>query len=449
MDRTRFAPSPTGSLHIGGARTALYNYLFAKNQQGKFLLRIEDTDKERHLEDSLKQQINDLNWLGISWDEGFMPDGSMQGDESSYRQSERIDIYQQCIKQLLDEGKAFYCFLHEDELEKMRQDAIDKKEPFRVVSPYRDLSINDAEQRAKQDTHYTIRLKNDFAKVFGFDDLVRGHVDLPSEMVGDFVLMRSGGMPVYNFACVVDDHFMAINYVLRGEEHLSNTVRQLMIYESLGWAPPQFAHLSVIIGKDRKKLSKRDNTVSVDDFKSHGYLPEALLNAMLLLGWSDPEGREILTLDEMVEAFDVKRLHVASAMFDIEKLNWLNAQYLRAMGADEIYVRLKSCQFDIANIQHWGNQVITDLIELYKHDAHTLQDLYERLMLVLGPFEIDDEGKKVLEWESSHSVFAKWLDFLKDKPDDIKSRFPEIINEIKIQCDVKGKKLFNAFICII
>lgn len=439
---TRFAPSPTGSLHIGGARTALYNYLFAKNNKGEFLLRVEDTDRERHVAASQYTQMSDLAWLGLDWDLGVMPDGQMKGPEKSYKQSERAEIYAEIIEKLLSEGKAFYCFLTDDELEQMRDQAMKEKKPFRVVSPYRDDNYDSAKVKAQTNPNFTIRMRNDYSKTYHFEDLVRGPIDLSTEMVGDFVLMRSGGMPVYNFACVVDDHLMKVTHVLRGEEHLSNTVRQLMVYESMAWQPPQFGHLSVIVGKDRKKLSKRDDAVSVEDFKQHGYLPEALLNAMVLLGWSDPDGREVVSLDDMIASFDLERLHVSAAMFDREKLLWLNAHYLRAMDSDELYNRLKALKPDTVYEEAYHKDVINDVIALYKHDVHTLCELDQRLDLVLGEMHIVPEALEVLTWETSLDVIKSWHSHLHESPELVKSDFSGVLSKIKLDCDVKGKRLF-------
>ncbi|MFN7906030.1 MAG: glutamate--tRNA ligase, partial [Pseudobdellovibrionaceae bacterium] len=283
--RVRFAPSPTGYLHVGGARTALYNYLFAKKNNGKFILRVEDTDEVRSTDESLKMVLKDLEWLGLKWDEGPNPAtlGDM-GPYGPYKQSQRKSIYAEVAQDLLSRGLGYYCFLTDAEIDMQRQAAIAANKPPHISSPYESWPLEKAQAEIKSGKTAVVRFKTkQFKKDFVLRDLVRGDVRFPSDMVGDFVMLRSDGMPVYNFCCAVDDHSMKISHVLRAEEHLPNTLRQLMIYEAMGWDIPQFGHISLVLDDDRQKLSKRKGAVSCDQFKNDGYFPHALLNFIALL----------------------------------------------------------------------------------------------------------------------------------------------------------------------
>ncbi|MES3037182.1 MAG: glutamate--tRNA ligase, partial [Bdellovibrionota bacterium] len=276
--RVRFAPSPTGYLHVGGARTAFYNYLYAKRMGGEFILRIEDTDEARNTDESLRMVLHDLKWLGMNWDEG--PDEKTLGDKGSYgpyKQSHRKEIYQQVAQEIIKSGKAYYCFMTDAETEAQRAAATAAGTHAHVVSPYQDMPLEEALKKKAAGERAVVRFKTkNLKKDYQLNDLVRGEITFPSDMVGDFVLLRSDGMPVYNFCCVVDDHMMKISHVLRAEEHLNNTLRQMMIYESMGWALPQFGHLSVVLDEDRQKMSKRRGATSCFQFMEEGYLPEAL-----------------------------------------------------------------------------------------------------------------------------------------------------------------------------
>ncbi len=441
MIRARFAPSPTGSLHIGGARTALYNYLFAKKNAGDFILRIEDTDQKRHIESSQFQQVNDLAWLGLVWDEGLLPDGSMRGAYQSYRQSERLGYYKQHVDQLLEKGKAFYCFLTDEQIDEMRDSAVQDKRPFQLCSPWRDLSLEQAKQKAES-TDFTIRFRNDQQGTLAFSDLIRGDIALACETVGDFVLMRSGGMPVYNFSCVIDDHLMGITHVLRGEEHLPNTLKQMIIYQAFNWTHPQFGHLSVIVGSDRKKLSKRDDSVSILDFKSQGYLSEALINGMALLGWSHPDGQDIFSLSDLQECFDIGRLNAAPAAFDRQKLKWINAQYLRALSPEGVLARLLEQIPQAQYLSSYDKGLLLPIISLYQSNADTLLDLLARVDGVVGEFELSVDAKDVLQWPQSIAVLTHWRQMVTEKPEYIRDYFSDALTELKVSAQVSGKKLF-------
>lgn len=332
-EKVRFAPSPTGYLHIGGARTALFNYLHAKKTGGSFLVRIEDTDLARSTKESEEVIIRDLHWLGIHWDEGI----EVGGEHGPYRSMERKHLYQPFIDQLIQEGKAYYCYCTEEEVEEQRKIQRTNNELPHYTGKCRNLTPEQKAQYEKEGRTPVIRFRVPEDQKILVKDLVRGDVEFDSNGVGDFVIVKSDGAPVYNFAVVIDDYLMEITTVIRGEEHLSNTPRQVLLYEALGFPVPKFAHVSLILGEDRSKMSKRHGSTHVDQYRSKGYLPEAIVNFLALLGWSPEEGEEeIFTLAELEKIFTLDRVTKNPAVFDIKKLNWMNGQYIRKAPIDEI-----------------------------------------------------------------------------------------------------------------
>jgi nondiscriminating glutamyl-tRNA synthetase len=322
--RVRFAPSPTGHLHVGGARTALFNWLFARKNQGAFILRIEDTDRARSTEESELAVLEDLKWLGLVWDEGPGPGG----DYGPYRQSERLHIYREHANRLLASGEAFPCYCTDEELEAKRRRALDDGVDPRYDGTCRELTDAERVEREAEGRRPVVRFKAPVRDVV-VNDIVRGDVEFSRDMLGDFVILRSDGRPTYNFAVVVDDALMEISHVIRAEEHLPNTMRQLLLYEALGCEPPRFAHVSLIVDKDRSKLSKRRGASSVAEFRELGYLPQGLVNYLALLGWAPPEGEEVMTVDELTDAFELERVSSSPAAFDEDKLDWVNAHHIR------------------------------------------------------------------------------------------------------------------------
>jgi nondiscriminating glutamyl-tRNA synthetase len=322
--RVRFAPSPTGHLHVGNVRTALFNWLMARHEGGAFILRIEDTDVERSTAASEGTILEDLRWLGLDWDEG--PERG--GDSGPYRQSERGRFYAEAATLLMAQGDAYRCFCSTEQIEAERAAQRQAGLPPRYGGRCRGLDPAEAARRAPGEPH-ALRFKVETPGVV-FDDLVRGRVEIPGSQIGDAVIVRADGTPTYNFAVVVDDTAMRITHVVRGEDHLSNTPRQILMYRALGAPLPQFAHLALVLGPDGSPLSKRHGDTSVADFRRRGILPEALVNQLALLGWSHPEGREALTVRELVEAFSIRRVGRAAAMFDPKKLLFLNAHHLRS-----------------------------------------------------------------------------------------------------------------------
>ncbi len=326
--RVRFAPSPTGYLHVGGLRTALYNYLFAKQNNGTFVLRIEDTDQKRLVEDAVEKLIQTLEWAGLKPDEG------------PYIQSERLELYKGYAEQLVKEGKAYYCFCKPERLEEMRKiQEAQKQPPMYDQYCLKNLSQEQIEENLKNDVPCVIRMKVPENKIIEFDDIIRGKMKISSNTIDDQVLLKSDGYPTYHLANVVDDHLMEISHVIRGEEWLPSTPKHIILYNYFGWEVPAFAHIPLLIDTERKKLSKRHGDVAVEDYIKKGYLKDALINFIALLGWNPGEGstREIFLLEELIKEFNLEKVHKAAAVFDIKKLDWINNQYIKKLSIDELY----------------------------------------------------------------------------------------------------------------
>jgi nondiscriminating glutamyl-tRNA synthetase len=333
--RLRFAPSPTGQLHVGNARTALFNWLLAQGQGGTFILRIEDTDFERSTRESERAIVDDLRWMGLEWQEGI----DAGGEAGPYRQSERLHIYRAHAVELMSRRQAYRCFCSAEQLEADRQAALKDGRPPKYVGRCRDIPRDEARRRVENGERAVIRFRVPESRDVVFADIVRGEVRFNSEVIGDPVLVRSDGIPAYNYAVVIDDALMAITHVIRGEDHISNTPRQILLYEAFGWTPPTFAHVSLVMGPDHSPLSKRHGATSVREFRERGYLPEALTNYLALLGWSPGEGQELLPLSELARRFRLEDVGHSAGIFDVEKLAWVNRHYLKIAEPDRL-VRL-------------------------------------------------------------------------------------------------------------
>lgn len=445
--RVRFAPSPTGYLHVGGARTALYNYLYARKTNGQFIVRVEDTDQERSTEEALKMQLSDLEWLGLLWDEGpgHKDHGAEIGSLGPYRQSARRPIYREYALKLLETGKAFYCFCTDQELERKKEAAIKAGRPPHYDGTCRNLGLQKAQERLAGGEKACVRFNVGEPRDYTLHDLIRGEVVFPSSMVGDFVILRSDGMPVYNFCCVIDDALMQITHVLRAEEHLSNTLRQMMLYEAYGFKLPKFGHLSIILGPDRQKLSKRHGATSCNEYMKLGILPEAMKNFIALLGWSSPEGKEIMSEEEMISQFSLDRFTPSAAVFDETKLRWFNATHLRALPHDELWKRLQPF-FSEAGLEFDSDFTWYDrALGLLKTSMETLKDGVEVFRpLSDAVYELTTEGRETMSWETSDSVVKTWLSLLEAETKDYLSEadFTRIQDGVKDKCGVKGKNLF-------
>lgn len=330
--KVRFAPSPTGPLHIGGARSALFNWLYARRYGGKFIVRIEDTDLERSSKESEENILLSLRWLGLDWDEGI----TVGGPNGPYRQTERLEIYSRYAAQLLESGLAYKCYCSEEELAAQREAQLASGEMVRYTGKCRELTPAECNRLEEEGRKPVLRFRVPENKLITIDDKVRDKVNFDGAGIGDYIIVKSDGIPTYNFAVVVDDHLMGITHVIRAEEHLSNTPLQILLYEALGWQVPEFAHVSLILGKDRSKMSKRHGATSIEQYRKLGYLPEALVNFLSLLGWSPGTEDEVLTLNQLREQFSLDRVAKSPAVFDLEKLDWLNGYYIRQSSVERI-----------------------------------------------------------------------------------------------------------------
>ena len=468
----RFAPSPTGHLHVGNARTALFNWLFVRHQKGTMVLRIEDTDVERSEARFEDQLIWDLHWLGLDWDEG--PD--VGGPYAPYRQSDRLDIYREHAERLLNERKAYLCFCGEDELQKERDKALAEGRQPIYSGKCRALDPEEAKRRRAAGEACAIRLQIPEHPI-RFHDIVHGDVEFSNEVVSDPIILRSNGMPVYNYVVVIDDALMKITHVIRGDDHLSNTPKQVALYEALGWPVPEFAHLSTILGGDRERLSKRHGATSIANFRDMGVLPEALVNYLALLGWAPSGGtREIFSLPELVKEFSLERITPSAAVFDMEKLFWLNRQYIKAWPAEDIasigvwffvkagLVECSDADWPCAkrlpvvqlsqDLRIWFSQVVA-LLAPY---VDRLDQLPEKASFI---FNYDakaalaaPDNAEVLGWPQSSAVFARFIVKIMEEESASASQltaeqFKKIINEVKAETGAKGKELFHPIRIVI
>ncbi len=337
--RVRFAPSPTGYLHIGGLRTALYNYLFAKNNGGKFILRIEDTDQTRFVEGAIENLIEVLHWSGVEYDEGvFVEDGKIveKGQYGPYIQSKRLDIYRKYVDELIEKGHAYYCFCSMERLDSLREEQKIKGLVPKYDGLCRNVSLEEAKKRISDGEEYVVRLKLPHDYDIKFKDLVRGDIVINTNDIDDQVLLKSDGFPTYHMAVVVDDHLMKISHIVRGEEWLPSTPKHVYLYEALGWEKPTYVHLPTVLNKDRKKLSKREGDVSVEDFREKGYLAQGLVNYLALVGWSPEDNQEIFSMEELVDKFSFERVSKTGGIFDKDKLDWVNSHYVKALSQKDL-----------------------------------------------------------------------------------------------------------------
>jgi nondiscriminating glutamyl-tRNA synthetase len=444
--RVRFAPSPTGFLHVGNVRTALFNWLLARHYGGTFILRIEDTDAERSKPKYEKQLKDDLRWLGLEWNEGI----DLEGEFGPYRQSDRYDIYRQFAQRLLDEDKAFCCFCSEEELEKVRQQQLSRSETPRYSGKCRHLSAAEIEDHRKKGLLSTLRLRVRPGTV-GFSDLVFGRIEIETIQISDPVLLRSDGSPTYNFCCVVDDFLMKISHVIRGDGHMSNTHRQILLYEALDAPVPQFAHLSTILGPDGQKLSKRHGSTSIEEFRRQGYLPEALANYLAFLGWSSPnDGQEIMSLDEITQYFDLTRVQKNPAIFDNAKLNWMNRAYINKASGESLVEKARGffaeaglvpATLDTATLP-WLAQVI----DLIKTHVDHLDQLPNETGIIYGfdaPLALDPNVRELLRKPEGQAVAREFARLVGEKETVTAEEYRDIVGQVKTTTNQKGRNLFH------
>lgn len=435
--RVRFAPSPTGYLHVGGARTAIFNHLFARRHGGTFIIRIEDTDAERSTAESERTLIEDLRWLGLDWDEG--PD--VGGPYGPYRQSERLDVYRGIAEQLVASAHAYPCFCTDAELEYKRELAAAASRPPQYDGTCRDLTPEEVAAKRAAGIPEAIRFRVGEG-VVRFEDAVRGTMELSHDMVGDWVILRSSGLPTYNFAAAVDDHLMQISHVIRGEEHLPNTLRQIMVYDALGAPHPVFAHVPLILAEDRSKLSKRHGAASVEDLRASGYLPDAAVNYLLLLGWSHPQSKEIMPRDEMVKVFDIDRIGKAAAVFDKKKLLWMNGQYIRKLPLDTLVQLVAPYTPDFLR-QRYDEQTRREIVAILQDSIDTLSDFATRASIFEPNVVYEEEAKALLRTESARRVVSGMVQRLRDHQGALTpDSFKQMILATGAETGLKGKDLY-------
>jgi nondiscriminating glutamyl-tRNA synthetase len=446
----RFAPSPTGQLHVGNARTALFNWLFARQNGGPMVLRIEDTDLDRSEARYEDQLIADLKWLGLDWDEG--PD--LGGSYGPYRQSDRVQIYREHAERLLKERKAYLCFCTEQDLQQEREKAAAEHRQPIYSGKCRTLDFADAAERRNGGEACAIRLRIPEHPI-RFHDIVHGPVEFSNEVVSDPIILRSSGMPVYNYVVVIDDGLMKITHVIRGDDHLSNTPKQVALYEALGWPVPEFAHLSTILGADRERLSKRHGATSIANFRDMGVLPEALLNYLALLGWAPSGGtREIFAKDELIKEFSLERVTPSPAVFDIEKLYWLNRHYIKESSVERIaalaepyYAPLVGEQ-PAPEVRAWLDKITlmlaasVDRLEQLPDKARLIFN-YDAKAALASP-----DNAEVLAAPQTDAVLARFVvKLLEDESAREKRLTPEqfkkLVSEVKAETGAKGKELFH------
>lgn len=448
MVRVRFAPSPTGYLHIGGLRTALYNYLFAKKNNGSFILRIEDTDRTRYVQGAIENLISKLYWSGLSIDEGVCLENgkiSEKGDYGPYIQSLRVEkeIYQKYAQELIEKGYAYYCFCSKERLDNIKaQQKADGKIP-RYDGLCRGVSVQQAKERIKNGEKYVIRLKLPANRDIVFEDLIKGKITINTNDMDDQVLIKEDGFPTYHFAVVIDDHLMKITHIVRGDEWISSTPKHVFMYEAFGWDMPTFVHLPTVLNKNGKKLSKRNDDVSVEDFKEKGYLPQALINYLALVGWSPESNKEILSIEEMIEEFSFERVSKSGGVFDVDKLDWVNAQYIRKTETTELSKLVKPYLVKAGFIKEDIDEKRLLLItETFKESISRLSQIVEQSRFLFEDVEVEKDAIKMRN--------VAHIEILKEKIREELENIDEMTQEIsktfmkKIQkaSGFKGKDLY-------
>ena len=428
--RVRFAPSPTGFLHIGGLRTALYNYLFAKQTKGKFILRIEDTDRNRFVEGAVDNLIKTLKWSGIKFDEGPGQDSNL----GPYFQSERLKIYQNNIKILIDKKLAYPCFYSNARLNEIEENNIASNILTEQDKKYRDLELSESVERM-QNENYVVRLKTPKKGEIGYTDAVRGKLKFDLSLIEDQILIKSDGYPTYHFANVVDDYLMKVSHVIRGEEWISSMPKHLLLYKYFDWEAPQFIHLPLILNKDKTKLSKRQNDVAVEDYIKKGYLKESVINYLSLLGWHGSGDRELYSIDELVDEFSIERIQKSGAIFDVKKLNWMNNYYIKKLTSKEI---LDLSQKFIPKEM----QVNQEMINLIYEKLERLVDIPDELDFLFNYKLENDECYQICKKEESQKIIAILLSLIKKQENLNSENFKKLVMMIQDDTKIKGKNLW-------
>ena len=433
--RVRYAPSPTGHIHIGNARSALFNYLFARHNNGVLVMRLDDTDRKRSTDEAINTMLNDIQWLGIDWDEGYLKGG----DYGPYKQTERMDLYNHYIDILLSEGKAYELYYTEEEIHSLRDSYEKEGKKF----SYRDLKEKETEQLRNAFKNKNLKpaivFKVEKDKEIIVNDLVRGNVTFNSNEFKDFVIRRENGIPVYNYATVIDDALMKITHIIRAEEHLSNTPKQLFIFNALNFPPPQFAHISLILAPDRTKLSKRHGATSVGQYREMGFLPEALFNYLALLGWSSKDDREFFTKEELINLFTLESVNKAPAIFDIDKLKWMNHHYMENLSTEEIIDRAKLINIDFSGKEmNWWKEFVGTV----KEHLITLKDIEVLSRPFFEELTFSDEVMAKLKEMDALPLLEKFKDNLFGISDWSKESVLATIRSTGKEMKIKGRSLY-------
>jgi glutamyl-tRNA synthetase len=438
--RVRFAPAPTGLLHIGNARTALFNHLFAKHHHGIFILRIEDTDVERSTDASIDHILEDLKWLGIRWEEG--PDRG--GKDGPYRQSQRLSLYQGYAEQLLKEGKAYKCFCSPERLESLRKEQLAKGTMPRYDGRCRSLSEGEISKRESEGQLPVLRFHVGRGTV-AFEDLVHGRMTFDAEGIGDFIIVRSDGMAAYNFACVIDDHLMHVSHVIRGDDHLSNTPRQILLYQALGWQPPTFAHHPLILGPDRSPLSKRHGATAVSQYRDEGFLPQALLNYLVLLGWTPPSGKEVLPLDRIIEEFALPSISRNAPIHSRKKLEWLNSLYLRETDDEQLSeLLLPHLVKGGIPIHRIESNYLKEIAGVLKENLAVLNQVEEFLGIFFDEkFFFEGAAETILSDPGNRETLRSAIPVFESLPEITTDGWPLLQSQLEEKTGRKGKDLFS------
>lgn len=437
--RTRFAPSPTGFMHIGNLRSALFEYLVAKSNGGDFILRIEDTDQTRYVEGAVEFIYNTLKLCDIHIDEGPLEGG----DYGPYTQSERVNIYRKYAEELVEKGEAYYCFCTEERLEKLREEADIRKVAFMYDGHCLKLSKEEVEEKIKAGVPYVIRQKMPKEGTTSYEDLVYGRISVENELLEDQILLKSDGYPTYNFANVIDDHLMGITHVVRGNEYLSSTPKYLLLYKAFGWESPEYIHLPHIVKEGGKKISKRDGDSTFMDLYNLGYLPKAIINYLALLGWAPEDNQEIYSMDELIKKFNVKRINNSPAVYDIKKLNWVNAHYIKELPLDEFKKLVLPFLEKEYDLDKKSNEWLDELLSIYQNHISYGQEIVEEVRLFFkDDIELDDECLEFMTSEGVNETVTEFRNQIEKMDEWTVEKISEAIQNTKEVTGNKGKLLF-------
>ncbi|OGR54674.1 MAG: glutamate--tRNA ligase [Elusimicrobia bacterium RIFCSPLOWO2_02_FULL_39_32] len=462
--RVRFAPSPTGFLHIGGARTALFNWLFARKMKGTFILRIEDTDEVRSTEESVNAILRGMEWLGLDWDEGpdFFKDPTnkvqstarAKGDVGPYFQMSRLDLYKKYADQLMESGNAYHCYCAPEELEAMRTRAMLAKRPPKYDGRCRTLSQEKKDEFEKSGKKPVVRFKTPSQGITEFEDIVRGHVTFENALLDDFVLLKASGIPTYQFAVVIDDYLMKVTHVVRGDDHLSNTPRQILIFHGLGWSDfvknLKFAHLSMILGPDGSRLSKRHGATSVEEYKNQGYLPEAVINYLSLLGWSTEDSQQLFEKEDLIQKFALERCGKSAAIFDPQKLLWMNGEYIRKSNVDDLtkkalpFIKEAGLIKD-ENFSKEEFEFVKACVRLEQEKIKLLSDVPKLIdFLVMDDFEYDVKAvEKVLKVPGAIGLLLGIKDKIAALPEFTAASIEKLCRDLATEKNIKTGAVFH------